>query len=81
MLSLPNSKQEILRDEIYCQLLKQLTYTPHPMCEERGWQLLWLAVGLYAPSAALVKQLVQFVRSRHHPVAADCYNRLQKCIR
>ncbi|KRX49079.1 Myosin-VIIa [Trichinella murrelli] len=74
-------KQALLRDEIYCQIIKQLTGNPGRMSVEKGWELMWLCVGLFPPSQTLHKEVALFLRSQHHPVAADCFNRLQRIKR
>ena len=78
----PPLKHDILRDEIYCQIIKQLTDNRNRMSEERGWELLWLCTGCYAPSTNLLKEVTLFLRSRsRNQVAIDCLNRLQKTLR
>jgi len=74
---------EPLRDEVYCQLVKQLTDNKTRISEERGWELMWLMTGSFACSAALVKEVNTFfrVKTARQPLATECQNRLAKTIR
>ncbi|XP_019334941.2 unconventional myosin-VIIa isoform X2 [Alligator mississippiensis] len=75
-------KAEPLKDEIYCQVLKQLTDNHIKYSEEKGWELLWLCTGLFPPSNILLPHVQRFLQSRkHHPLAGDCIQRLQKALR
>ncbi|XP_028840305.1 unconventional myosin-VIIa-like isoform X2 [Denticeps clupeoides] len=75
-------KAEPLKDEIFCQIIKQLTDNYIKYSEEKGWELLWLCTGLFPPSNILLPHVQRFLQSKkHHPLAPDCMQRLQKSLR
>lgn len=71
-------ENDLLKDEIYCQIMRQLTYNRLLRSEESGWDLLCLATGLFAPSAGLAAELQKFLKSRTHPLVESCLKRLEK---
>ncbi|KAM3619073.1 uncharacterized protein V6R79_002572 [Siganus canaliculatus] len=78
----PPTKYEPLRDEIYCQIMKQMTNNNSRFSMERGWQLLWLCCGLFPPSQVLLKHARKFLETRRRePLASDCLQRLQSSLR
>lgn len=77
----PAQKNEMLRDEVYCQIMKQLTDNRIQISEERGWELMWLATGVMLPSPALLKELLEFLKTRKSDLAVESLNRLQKTMR
>ncbi|XP_033100270.1 myosin-VIIa-like isoform X1 [Anneissia japonica] len=74
-------KNEPLRDEIFCHIIKQLTGNKIKFSEERGWELMWLMTGIFACSQTLLPDVTKFLRSKRHQLAMDCIHRLQKTIR
>ncbi|CAF3613901.1 unnamed protein product [Rotaria sp. Silwood1] len=71
-------KNKILKEELYCQLIKQLTFCPDLKIETRLWELLWLLTGVLVPGKVLLYHVTLFLRSSSNPTALECYNRIQK---
>ncbi|KAI4464813.1 myosin vii xv [Holotrichia oblita] len=69
---------DLLKDEIYCQIMRQLTYNRLSSSEEKGWELLYLATGLFSCSPSLMSDLTKFIQSRVHPFVEPCLQRLQR---
>lgn len=65
-----------LQDEVYCQIMKQLTNNKIQLSEERGWELMWLATGIFACGQTLMKELLEFLKTRPHPISKECLKRI-----
>ncbi|XP_017275826.1 unconventional myosin-VIIa [Kryptolebias marmoratus] len=77
----PAMRHEMLQDEIYCQIMRQMTSNGNRMSIERGWQLMWLCTGLFPPSLNLKMHLQNFLESRpRDQLAAICLQRLQTIL-
>ncbi|XP_011484715.1 unconventional myosin-VIIa [Oryzias latipes] len=75
----PATQNIELQDEIYCQIMKQMTGNGSRLSMERGWQLMWLCTGLFPPSLNLRNHTKRFLESRpRDPLAAVSLQRIQE---
>uniref|UniRef100_A0AAV2KT89 Unconventional myosin-VIIa n=1 Tax=Knipowitschia caucasica TaxID=637954 RepID=A0AAV2KT89_KNICA len=78
----PATQYEPLRDEIYCQIMKQMTNNNNRFSLDQGWQLLWLCCGLFPPSQSLRRHAQKFLETRpRETLASDCLQRMQNSLR
>ncbi|XP_072501798.1 myosin XVB isoform X2 [Notamacropus eugenii] len=66
--------QNNLKDEIYCQLIKQVTENPKQEHCIRGWYLLNLLTGYFLPSPTLMPYVTKYLQN-----AAPSQELAQKC--
>ncbi|PKK20799.1 myosin VIIB [Columba livia] len=67
-----------IRDEIYCQICKQLTENSNRSSYARGWILLSLCLGCFPPSDTFVKYLLNFIHHGPTGYAPYCAERLRR---
>ncbi|XP_028987944.1 unconventional myosin-VIIa-like [Betta splendens] len=75
----PATQHEALQDEIYCQIMRQMTSNNNRLSVDRGWHLMWLCTGLFPPSHNLMKHTQRWLESRPRDLlASGCLQRMQK---
>uniref|UniRef100_A0A671VEU5 Myosin VIIBb n=1 Tax=Sparus aurata TaxID=8175 RepID=A0A671VEU5_SPAAU len=79
----PATQHEVLQDEIYCQIMRQMTGNQSRISLDRGWQLMWLITGLFPPSPGLMGHAQRFLETRpRNQLSNGCLQRLldpRKC--
>ncbi|KFQ50843.1 Unconventional myosin-XV, partial [Pelecanus crispus] len=80
-------EKESLHDEVYCQVIKQVTHNPNQESVLRGWLLLNLLTGYFLPSNILMPYATKFLQlasgdpsSTHHDIAKICQSNLRKNV-
>jgi hypothetical protein len=70
-----------LRDEIYCQIIKQLTNNPRPESVAKGWQLLCMCVATFPPSFDFEMYLMHFILERRDTGRGVVVSFAKYCLR
>ncbi|XP_037596973.1 myosin XVB [Cebus imitator] len=76
-------QEEQLRDEIYCQVIKQVTGHPRPERCIRGWSFLSLLTGFFSPSTKLMPYLTKFLQDSglSQELAQSSQEHLQRTVK
>ncbi|XP_022445301.1 myosin XVB isoform X2 [Delphinapterus leucas] len=76
-------QEENLRDEIYCQAMKQITGHPRPRLCARGWTFLSLLTGYFPPSTLLMPYVTKFLQhsALSQELARRCQGHLQHTVK
>lgn len=64
---------EELRDEFFCQLIKQSTDTPTVAMEQRFWELMVFACSSFSPSKWLLSYVASYVYTVMHSISTSFF--------
>ncbi|CAK6952096.1 unconventional myosin-VIIb-like [Scomber scombrus] len=69
-----------MRDEIYCQICKQLVNNRNRKSRMLGWALLSICLGIFPPTDLFMKYLERFVRKGPNGYGEYCSKRLRRIV-
>ncbi|XP_050403190.1 myosin-VIIa [Patella vulgata] len=75
------ARNRYLREEIFCQIMKQLTNNPNKISCDKGWQLFYFVCGSTLPSYEMQQECIKFLRTSKHYMAKHCLHRLRMAKR
>lgn len=70
-----------MRDEIYCQLIKQLSSNPKPDSVGKGWQLMCMCCSTFAPSPEFQDFLMHYVVTKMDTSKGAIVDYAKYCLR
>ena len=69
------------RDEIYCQLIKQLTQNPRAESVAKGWQLMCMCVGTFPPTFDFEYYLLHYILGKAESGRGAVVDYAKYCLR
>uniref|UniRef100_A0A8C8LR36 Myosin VIIBb n=1 Tax=Oncorhynchus tshawytscha TaxID=74940 RepID=A0A8C8LR36_ONCTS len=69
-----------IRDEIYCQIIKQLVNNKNQNSSLRGWVLLSICLGIFPPTELLMQYLESFLGRGPSSYGPYCAERLRRIV-
>jgi hypothetical protein len=75
------SDSKSLRDEIYLQVIKQLSSNPRPESVAKGWQIMCMCVGTFPPSADFEFYLMHYIIEKSEKGRGAVVDYAKYCLR
>ena len=74
----PAIRSRHIREEVFCQLIKQLTNNPDIASLDKGFKLLYFLTSTVSPSYELTQQCEAFLRGSKHILAKTCLDSVRR---